>query len=159
MKKLLTLAFFALLGGALWAASPSTTPANPFQDDLSCLENEFASMTQLEQLVEARNATYAQLASENNALLNTVTSDNDIAASLLGSAAPGDEKLMGIPGFWWGFCLGWVGLLLTFLLLEGDAKKRETKKALIGCIIGSLLGVVVWFGFFASAAWFAASGG
>ena len=36
-------------------------------------------MTELEQLVEGRNATYSQLASENNTLLNNVTSDNDIA--------------------------------------------------------------------------------
>ncbi len=88
MKKFLTLAFFALLGGALWASSPSTTPANPFQDDLSCLDNEFAGMTQLEQLVEERNATYSQLASENNALLNNVTSDHqDIFPSLIGAGS------------------------------------------------------------------------
>ncbi|MFN0173837.1 MAG: hypothetical protein ACKVU0_04240 [Saprospiraceae bacterium] len=158
MKKLFTLAFCALLGSALWAASPSTTPANPFQDDLSRLDNEFAGMTELEQLVEERNATYSQLASENNALLNNVTSDNDIASSLLGSVAPDGERLLGIPGFWWGFCLGILGIILVYVAVEGEAKKREGKKAIIGCAIWTVIWVVLWFGILASGAWWASNG-
>ncbi len=155
MKKLFTLAFFALLGGALWAASPSTTPANPFQDDLSRLDNDFAGMTELELLVEANNATYSQLASENNALLNNVTKDNNIASSLLGSVAPDGDRLLGIPGFWWGFCLGILGVILVYVAVEGDAKKTEGKKALIGCavwtVIYVLLYLVIWGAWAASA--------
>jgi hypothetical protein len=144
MKKLFTLVFFALLGSALWAASPSTTPANPFQDDLSRLDKDFAGMTQLEQLVEERNATYSTLASENNALLNNVTSDNDIAASLLGSVAPDGDRLLGIPGFWWGFCLGLLGVILVYVAVEGDARKSEGKKAIIGCAVWSVLYVIAY---------------
>ena len=144
MKKLFTLTFCLLLGGALWASSPSTTPANPFQDDLSRLDNEFAGMTELEQLVVANNATYSQLASENNALLSNVTSDNDIATSLLGSAAPDGDRLLGIPGFWWGFCLGLLGVILVYVALEGDAKKVEGKKALVGCAIWMVIYVLAY---------------
>ena len=144
MKKLLTLAFCALLGGALWAASPNSTPANPFQDDLSRLDNEFAGMTELEQLVETSNATYSQLASENNALLNTVTSDNNIATSLLGSVAPDGDRLLGIPGFWWGFCLGILGIILVYVAVEGDARKSEGKKAIIGCAVWSVLWIIAY---------------
>ncbi|MBC7776997.1 MAG: hypothetical protein H7246_16315 [Phycisphaerae bacterium] len=144
MKKFFTLAFFALLGGALWAASPSTTLANPFQDDLSRLDNEFAGMTQLEQLVEANHATYSQLASENNALLNNVTNDNDIASSLLGSVAPDGDRLLGIPGFWWGFCLGILGIILVYVAVEGDAKKTEGKKAIIGCAVWSVIWIFAY---------------
>ena len=155
MKKLFTLVFFALLGSALWAASPSTTPANPFQDDLSRLDKDFAGMTQLEQLVEERNATYSTLASENNALLNNVTSDNDIAASLLGSVAPDGDRLLGIPGFWWGFCLGLLGVILVYVAVEGDARKSEGKKAIIGCAVWSVLYVIayllIWSAWAASA--------
>ncbi len=94
MKKLFSLAFFVLVGAALWAASSSTTPSNPFQDDLSRLDNEFAGMTQLEQLVETTNSTYTQLAAENNTLLSNVTSDHqDISASLLGAGGEMDKTL------------------------------------------------------------------
>ena len=144
MKKLFTLVFCALLGSALWASSPSTTPANPFQDDLSRLDSEFSGMTELEQLVEARNASYSQLASENNTLLNNVTSDNNIASSLLGSVAPDGDRLLGIPGFWWGFCLGILGIILVYVAVEGDAKKREGKKAIIGCAVWSVIWIFAY---------------
>ena len=106
MKKLFTLAFCALLGGALWASSPSNLPANPFQDNLSCLDVEFFSMNQLEILVEERSATYSQLALENNALLNYVTSDHeDISVSLLGAGGKMDEA--------WKFVLIVIGILVV----------------------------------------------
>lgn len=155
MKKLFTLAFFAVLSTALWAASHNTAPANPFQDDLSRLDKDFAGMTQLEQLVEERQATYTQLASENNALLNNVSSDNDIASSLLGSAAPDGDRLLGIPGFWWGFCLGVLGIILVYVAVEGDARKSEGKKAMIGCAVWSVIWIfaylLIWGAWAASA--------
>jgi hypothetical protein len=156
MKKFLTLAMIAFLGGTLWASSPNNN--NPFQDDLSRIESEFAGMTELENVVENRNATYSELAAENNALLQNVTSDNDIAASLLGSAAPSGDRLLGIPGFWWGFCLGLLGIILVYVAVEGDAKKTEGKKAIIGCAVWTVIWVVLWFGLFASSAWWATAG-
>jgi hypothetical protein len=144
MKKLFTLAFFTLLGGVIWASSLHTTPANPFQDDLSRFDKEFAGMIQLEQLVDERKASYTELAAEQNALLSNVTSDHDIAASLLGSVAPDGETLMGIPSFWWGFCLGWIGILLIYTAIEGDARKREGKKAMLGCLIGTVVGCGIY---------------
>ncbi|MCC7467333.1 MAG: hypothetical protein IT261_13725 [Saprospiraceae bacterium] len=146
MKQLLTLAFCGLLSGVMWAAQPNKTPANPFQDDLIRLDNEFAAMTQLEQFVEEHNATYSKLAAENHVLLQNVTSDTDISASLLGSTAPDDERLLGIPGFWWGFCLGILGIILVYVALEGDAKKREGKNAIIGFLnLLVMLGVIYLF--------------
>jgi hypothetical protein len=145
MKKLFTLAFFTMLGGVIWASSLHTTPANPFQDDLSRFDNDFSGMTQLEQLVNARNASYTELAAEHNALLSNVTSDHDIAASLLDSVAPDGETLLGIPGFWWGFCLSWIGILLIYTAIEGDARQSEGKKAILGCLIGRVVGYAILF--------------
>ena len=159
MKKFFTLAMVALLSGTLWAASPGTTAGNPFQDELSRFDQAFEGMSELEQLVEARNATYTELASENNSLLNHVTSDKDIATTLLGAAAPDGDRLLGIPGFWWGFCLGWVGIILVYVAVDGEARKSEGRKAIVGCVIGSVLSIVLWFGFLAANGWFIASGG
>lgn len=150
MKKLLSLLFFACLGTALLASSPS---ASPFQDDLSRLDNDFANMTALEQLVEERGATYSDLAAENNTLLNSITANTDVAASLLGSAAPGDDRLLGIPGFWWGFCLGLLGVILVYVAVEGDAKKSEGRSALIGCAVWTAIWLILYFAVLASATW------
>jgi hypothetical protein len=160
MKKLLTLAFCALLGSLMWAASPVNSHANPFQDDLSRLDDEFAGITQLEQLVEERHATYSELAAEYNTLLQNVNNDTDIFTSIFGTGSPDDDKLLGISGFLWGFCtgllgIGILGVILVYVAVEGDAKKREGKKAIIGCVIGSLLPVIIWLGFFAASAWWA----
>ena len=159
MKKLFTLAMLAFLGGTLWAAAPGSATGNPFQDDLNCLDHAFAGMSELEQLVEARNVSYTTLASENNSLLNHVTSDKDIASALLGAAAPSGDRLLGIPGFCWGFCFGWIGIILVYVAVDGEAQKSEGRQAILGCVIGTVLSVVLWFGFFAANSWFIASGG
>jgi hypothetical protein len=63
------------------------------------------------------------------------------------------EPPLGIPSFLWGCILGWVGLLIVYLVSED---KDETKKALWGCVTSTLVGIVFYFAFwgavFASAA-------
>jgi len=117
MKKHLLLSFFVLLNGFIWAASPGT-PANLFQDDLFCLDLDFAGITQLEQEVGLCHATYSQLALENNSLLNYVSSENqNISASLLGAGGQMDETLKIVL-----IVLGVIGVLtigccLAFVIL------------------------------------------
>jgi hypothetical protein len=146
MKKIFaTLTTVALFAGALLASSANTTPANPFQDDLSRLDREFDGLNQLEQVVNDRNATYTELAAENNPLLNNVTNERDIAASLLGTAAPDGDRLLGIPGFLWGFCLGILGIILVYVAIDDPAaKKREGRQAIIGCAIWTVVWTVLY---------------
>ncbi|NJK95017.1 MAG: hypothetical protein HC830_14850 [Bacteroidetes bacterium] len=63
------------------------------------------------------------------------------------------EPPLGIPSFLWGCILGWVGLLIVYLITED---KEETKKALWGCVAASVAWIVFYFAFwgavFASAA-------
>jgi len=157
MKKLFTFAMVAFIGSTLLASSPGTTPAVTFSDDLTRFDSDFAGMSALEQLVEERNASYTELAAENNSLLNTVTNDNNIAGTLLGGVAPGDDRLLGIPGFWWGFCLGLLGVILVYVAVDGDAKKTEGRSAIIGCAIWTVLWVllylVIWGAWAASLGW------
>lgn len=94
MKRHLTLLFLVLLSNIIWAAQPGKSPSNLFQDELSCLDEAFGGIAQLEQEVAERHATYSQLALENNSLLKYVTSENqDISASLLGASGQLDETL------------------------------------------------------------------
>ncbi len=65
-------------------------------------------------------------------------SENAIAAATF--MAKGDAPL-GIPAFFWGCVLGWVGILITYLLTDHD--KEQTKKALFGCLTWT--GVVIVF--------------
>jgi hypothetical protein len=115
----------------------TTTNSNPFNDNLSAMEQEFAGLNALEQEVDARNVTYNDLAAENSALLNNVTENQDLGNALLGAGGSGDDNALGIPGFWWGFCLLLVGVLIVALTIDNDrAKKEQIRKALIGCVVG-----------------------
>lgn len=140
MKKIL-FSFFALLAfTALTASTPVT--GNPdsglFNDNLSSLEQEFSGLNALEQEVNNRQVTYSDLAAENNPLISNVKAGQDLGAALLGAGAP-DDKALGIPGFLWGFCLGLVGILIVYLVIDNEkAKKAQGKKAIIGCIVGGL---------------------
>ncbi len=146
MKKI----FFSLLAciaflGAMASNNP-TTPVVPngFNDDLNAIEQTFSGLNALEQAVDARNVTYSELAAENSALLNSVAKNQDIGNTLLSAGVNSDEEALGIPGFWWGFILGLVGVLIVALVLEGSVKKAEVKKALIGCVVGYVVFTVLY---------------
>lgn len=150
MRKMLhTLLLAVLVCGTAMASAPATNPNLPapksefFSDDLSALDREFDGLNQLEQTAAERNATYSDLAAENNTLLKSLSADRDLSASLLGAAAPSDDRLLGIPGFLWGFCFGLIGVVLVYVAIDdADAKKREGKSALIGCAVAyAIIGV------------------
>ncbi len=127
----------------------TTTNSNPFNDNLSAMEQEFSGLNALEQEVDARNVTYNELAAENSALLNTVTENQDLGNALLGAGGRGDDTALGIPGFWWGFCLGLVGVLVVALTIDNDrAKKEQIRKSLIGCLVGSVTWTLLYILFF-----------
>ncbi len=52
-----------------------------------------------------------------------------------------DEPALGIGGFWWGLILGWVGILIVYLVTEDS---EETKKALYGCIVQGVVGLACY---------------
>lgn len=143
MKRNLILILSVLFGGMLQASVPSSVPANPFQDDLSRIEGLFEDMATLEKVVETSNATYSELAAENNPLLNSVTCEKDISAFFLYGMEPGNGWMPGLPGFLLGFFLGWLGILIAYLVFEGEAKKKETKAAWIGCAVANVVLLII----------------
>lgn len=51
------------------------------------------------------------------------------------------EPMPIIPAFWWGCILGWVGILVVFLVTQDSL---QTQNALWGCIVGTLLSCVFY---------------
>lgn len=139
MKKLLSfLAFILLISFGVSASNPSSIPPGIFNDDLSKLDCDMADLSQLEALIGQTNATQSQLLKAENPLMQHVLQDGEIAGSLFGSSAPEHERLMGIPGFLWGFCCSIFGTLLVYLAIDDPvAKKKEGTQAIIGCAVGA----------------------
>jgi cytochrome c biogenesis protein CcdA len=61
-----------------------------------------------------------------------------------------NEPPLGIPSFLWGCILGIVGVLIVYIITDGD--KAETKKSLWGFLVAVGVYVVLYVGVY-SWAW------
>ncbi len=64
--------------------------------------------------------------------------------------ATDSEPPLGIPSFLWGCILGVIGILLVYILTDGD--KLETKKALWGMLVWVGVWVILYVGVLSSSA-------
>ncbi len=108
--------------------------ADDFKFDRQQVQDEFADLNRLEQTV-VQNDFMSLFELKNNNLLGA-----EFANMNLGTMMP--EAALGIPGFWWGCVLGWVGLLIVYLVTDND--RDEVKSAFTGCIINTVVGFGSW---------------
>ena len=145
MKKL-GLLFVALF----LSANMMAKTADMFRYDHNKVEKALTSVNALDHYVSTHAVTADELNADNPVLANFSDESN--------MPVVGPNSALGIPGFIWGLVLGWVGILIVYLVTEDQ---EETKKALYGCIVGTLLWVgcyfLLWAGAVGSAA--AASSG
>ena len=124
--EVLTIIIF-LFAGTSFAEDPDL-----FSYDKSIVENEMASLNELEHYVlDNPGVTLSALKEEGLPLASTVSNADSYSA--LNHMF---EKALGVGGFWWGCCLGPAGILVVYLVTED---KAETRSALIGCIVWGLL--------------------
>lgn len=103
-----------------------------FSFDEAALNAEMEDLAALEQYVkDNEGATLESLQAEGNALVAEMQ-----FADATNAAYNPMEPPLGIPSIIWGLCLGIIGLAVVYFVTED---RDETKKALIGCIIASLL--------------------
>jgi hypothetical protein len=130
MKKLFTF-LFAALTLSLQVAKANEN-ADLFNIDRSSINAEFTQLNQLDQFVSANEGiTLSEVQANRIDLLNDMNSPDSFQG--LNAAFRGGEDPLGIPSFIWGCVLGWVGILIVYLISED---KELTKKALYGCLIG-----------------------
>lgn len=72
--------------------------------------------------------------------------DSNLIENVSNSSAPmglanESEDPLGIPAFLWGCFLGWVGILLVYMITDND--KAQVKKALTGCLVAGGAYVVI----------------
>ncbi len=131
MKKILLMAGILI---AIGAGKATAGQGELFSYDAAVIENQMAQLDQLEAyLLDNPGTTLSQMTSESNPLVVSVGESYGInGLTLL------DDKTLGIPGFIWGCCLNWVGILVVYLVGKDP---QQTKQAIFGCIVGSLLGI------------------
>lgn len=96
------------------------------------VEDEFAKVNKLEQyLAEHPNMTYEQVKKAKPELLEGVDLISNTNTNLVPTK---DMPLVG--GFWWGCCLGVVGLALVYFITDNN--KDQVRVAFWGCIIATI---------------------
>jgi len=81
--------------------------------------------------------TLDNLKSQNSELLADIKIEADTASVVASSDLPA-----GIPAFWWGCILSWIGLILVYVITDKD--NAQTKKALLGCLVGAGVWVIYY---------------
>jgi hypothetical protein len=135
MKKII----LTLVTGLCMSALSFANNADIFSYDANKINQEMSELQSLEDFVTVNpGVTLSNLQTENSSLVNDL---NLISETYGGIGSFSGEPALGIPSFLWGCILGWVGILIVYLVTDQD--KAETKKALTGCIVSSLAGCVV----------------
>ena len=118
----------------LFSSVSSASDADDFSFNESEFYSSFETLNEIDQVVES------------NPLISVDELKNVDGLSMEGLEAldymNSFEPPLGIPSFLWGCVLGWIGILVTYLVTDGD--KQETKQALIGCIVGGAVYVVLY---------------
>ncbi len=133
MKRLLLLTFATamFIGLPLSADEPDI-----FSYDKNHVEAVMTDLDQLENYVFQNKGTSLT----NMELNGTFENTNLVRVSPLNETGLYGELPLGIPSFWWGCVLGVAGLAIVYFIAE-DAE--ETKKALYGCIAGTVFWIAV----------------
>ncbi|WP_435357613.1 lipoprotein [Emticicia sp. SJ17W-69] len=97
---------------------------------------EFEKLNKLEQYVTSHEGTTLEDVKDTE-----LTKDLKLDTNVTNTVAAGDLPA-NIPAFWWGCVLSWVGVLIVYLVTDKD--KDQTKKALMGCLIGAAIYIVFW---------------
>ena len=109
----------------LWANENFTNPVS---------EEEFSQINKIEAFIEANpQTTLAELKNKDSELIQGIELLDNTDAVV--NSAVKDMPLL--SGFWWGCCLGVVGLALVYFVTDKD--RDQTRKALIGCLIATLV--------------------
>jgi len=150
MKKILFKTLSLTLAIVLLAAQNNVLAAKTLETGMSSMEESAFTLDQeafdeaLSDLNEldsylALNVdlTYSDLEAADSELITNISN----VAAPMGTAPQDDDDLMGIPAFWWGCVLGWVGWLLVYVLTDQDS--AQTKKAFNGCLISSGVSVAL----------------
>lgn len=125
----------------------------PFEYDETQVAREFEKLNQVEEIVLKNNGLdIRDLEKANPQLLSEIEIRHEAAMEL---NAASDELPLGVPSFWWGCCLGGLGILLVYIFSDED--KVQTKKALYGCLVSGATAAVLYLGYFLFLATTAAS--
>jgi hypothetical protein len=155
MNKLFTLLLLMTFSFASMAINPvkDTNPTKPstkeaIETGKQAIDNELEALMAIEKVVREEKIDYTELQTKHAELAKSATLSPAVDDGILDGSP---DSPLGIPGFWWGFCLGWVGLVIIYVSMdEGADRKEQVKNGLYGCVAWVVIWSVMWFAVFAA---------
>lgn len=109
--------------------------------DESAFDEAMQELNALDEYLETNEGiTFADLESTESELIINM----DKSTAPLGMSSE-NEPPLGIPSFLWGCVFGILGVLLVYIMTDGD--KEEVKKSLWGFLVAIGVYVIVYVGF------------
>ena len=143
MKKLFTFLFLTSFALVVSATTTPVKPAEKMNQTKQVVTDQLFKLQEIDRILEAENLTYSQLAEKYPDLLEETPVAPVMEEGVFDKVA---DSPLGIPGFWWGFCLGWVGMLIVYLMMdEGQDRKDQVKNALYGCLAWTVIWGILYF--------------
>jgi len=113
------------------------------EDGKQAIDGELEALMALEKVVREENLNYEELQVTHPTLAKEAVVSPVVDDGIMDGA---DDVPLGIPGFWWGFCLGWVGLVIVYVSMdEGSDRKEQVKNGLYGCIAWLAIWSIIYF--------------
>lgn len=98
------------------------------------IDEGFLKLEKVENYIDRnQGVSLKELQANNSEMLDGILLDDSNVSSVQMMAK--DMPLVG--SFWWGCCLGVIGLALVYFITDND--KAQVKSALWGCLIATLL--------------------
>ncbi len=136
MKRILVLFLFVLVPFQFQSFASN---AELFYYDNQKIQHLFASIDAIDNLIESSQISFNEVITVHPIISNLLYVDS----KAINFFDKGPDSLFGIPPFWWGFFLNWIGALLVYILTEHN--NEYTKEAVIGFLVGTAIYVGTYY--------------
>jgi len=114
---------------SLFSYRASAGNADLFSVNEDQIRSEMSELNLLEDYVlQNEGTTISLLQAENSSLIESISYNNDAFMTALSLNSPAGT----IPAFFWGFCLGPIGVVIAYLIDE-----ENLMWSVVGCLVAS----------------------
>lgn len=125
----------------LMAVDPSSSLESKFDLGFDQLTTELQDLNEVNAIILENDYDYNQLAAAHPNMVNDLNLSSEAADGIFDGHP---DNPLGIPGFWWGFCLGLIGLIVILVSMDkGADRKEQMMNAIWGCVISSLVSIAL----------------
>ena len=132
------------VSAALMAVTPVNNPEkliNKFEASSATIDAELSNLHTANTAVIDNNLSFDELAASHATLVEDANLSSNLKDGIFEKAS---DSPLGIPGFWWGFCLGLIGLLIIYIAMDDGAdRKSQVKNGVWGCLISAAVSILL----------------